>query len=119
MSSKAALQQAAGYNATADRVLGVLEAIVFGPATARRVADSIGGHSRTVQRIVRTLERAHYVERLRGGGAVADTFYPTVRLLAMAAQLAPRLPLVQRGDDAVGRLEAATECAADLAVPSY
>jgi DNA-binding MarR family transcriptional regulator len=119
MASKAALQQAAGYNITADRVLGALEAIVFGPVTARRIADSIGAHSRTVQRIVRTLERAQYAERLRGSGSAADTFHPTVRLLAMAAQLAPRLPLVQHGDDAVGRLEAATEFGAYLAVPSY
>jgi DNA-binding IclR family transcriptional regulator len=119
MASKAALQQAAAYNVTADRVLGVLEAIVFGPATSRRVADSIGAHPRTVQRIVRTLERAQYVERLRGRGSVAHTFHPTVRLLAMAAQLAPRLPPVQRGDDVVDRLEAATEFGAYVAVPSY
>jgi DNA-binding IclR family transcriptional regulator len=119
MASNEALQQAAAYNVTADRVLGALEAIVFGRATSRRVADSIGAHPRTVQRIVRTLERAQYVERLRGRGSVAHTFHPTVRLLAMAAQLAPRLPLVHHGDDAVGRLEAATEFGAYLAVPSY
>ena len=119
MASKAALQQAAAYNVTADRVLGTLESIVLGPATARRVADSIGAHARTAQRIVRTLERAQYVERLRGSGSVADTFHPTVRLLALAAQLAPRLPLVQRGDEVVGRLEVATEFAAYVAVPSY
>src|SRR4051794_6284780 len=119
MASKAALQQAAGYNVTADRAFGALEAIVFGPATSRRIVDWVGAHPRTVQRIVRTLERAQYVERLRGRGSVAHTFHPTVRLLAMAAQLAPRLPLVHHGDDAVGQLAAATELDAYLAVPSY
>src|SRR5262249_22627021 len=62
---------------------------------------------------------AQYVERLRGGGSVPDTFHPTVRLVSMAAQLAQRLPLVQRGDDAVARLEAAAGLGAYLAVPSY
>ena len=119
MASKAALQQAAAYNVTADRVLGALEAIVFGPSDRASRSRFDRRAPRTVQRIVRTLERAQYVERLRRGGSVADTFHPTVRLLAMAAQLAPRLSLVQRGDEAAARLEAATEFAAYLAVPSY
>jgi DNA-binding IclR family transcriptional regulator len=42
-----------------------------------------------------------------------------VRLLAMAAQLAPRLPLVPHGRDAVLRLEAVTGFGAYVAVPAY
>jgi DNA-binding IclR family transcriptional regulator len=44
---------------------------------------------------------------------------PTVRLPALAAQLARRLPLVRHGEHAVRELHDATGLTACLAVPSY
>jgi DNA-binding IclR family transcriptional regulator len=114
---RAAIQQAREHIQTADRVLATLEVLVFAPSTASAVADAVGMHDRTALRFLRTLERSGYVERCGGGRFVRRR--PSVRLLAMAAQFAPRLPLVQCGREAVDRLEVRTGLAAYLAVPSY
>ena len=47
------------------------------------------------------------------------SYLPTVRLLALAAQLAPRLPLVEHGRQATRELHDATGLTAYLAIPSY
>jgi DNA-binding IclR family transcriptional regulator len=119
VADRAALSAAKQANYTAERVLRALEVIVFAPSSAPAVADAIGVHARTVRRILRTLSQQQYVERRAGRGRTATTYVPTVRLLAMAAQLAPRLPLVEHGRRATRELHHATGLTGYLAIPSY
>ena len=103
-------------NYTAQRTLRVLELLAFAPASAPTVGAAVGIHSRTARRLLKTLASEGYVTFSRRVGSV---YLPTVRLLALAAQLAERLPLVREGHAVVADL--ATECgsAVALAVPSY
>jgi DNA-binding IclR family transcriptional regulator len=115
---RAAVRAAAEHHYTAERVLQALEVIVRRPSSAPAVAEAIGVHPRTARRILRSLARQQYVEQRAGGGRARD-YQPTVRLLAMAAQLAPRLPLIQRGRRAIHEIERQTHLTAYLAVPCY
>jgi len=91
----AAAHPAVEINYTAERVLRALEVIALRPSTAPAVADVIGVHPRTARRILRTLAKERYVEQRPRCGRRTHAYEPTVRLLAMAAQLASRLELVQ------------------------
>jgi DNA-binding IclR family transcriptional regulator len=115
----AALRAAAEHNYTAQRVFRALEVIVLSSSTAPAVAAAIGVTPRTARRILKTLASEQYVERRRASGRQAHDYQPTVRLLAMAAQLAPRLPLVAAGRRAVPEVEMHTNLAAYIAVPCY
>jgi DNA-binding IclR family transcriptional regulator len=116
---RAAIRAAAEINYTALRVLQALEVIVLSPSTAPTVADAVGVHPRTARRILQTLVAERYVERRGGRGRAAHEYQPTVRLLALAAQLAARLPLVAAARRAVRKVEAQTDATAYVAVPSY
>ena len=113
------LSAAKDVNYTAERVLHALEVIVFAPSSPPQVAAAIGVHARTARRMLRTLANERYVERRGGRGRAGHTYLPTVRLLALAAQLAPRLPLVEHGRLATRELHYATCLTAYLAIPSY
>jgi DNA-binding IclR family transcriptional regulator len=102
MTRPASLHAIKDINYTAERVLHILEVIVSAPSSAPAVADAIGVHARTARRMLRTLSQHHYVER--HGDRGRTIYRPTVRLLAMAAQLAPRLPLVEHGRQAIREL---------------
>lgn len=115
----AALRAPAEQNYTAQRVLRALEVIVLRPSSAPAVAAAIGVHPRTARRILRSLSKERYVERRGGRGRGAHEYQPTVRLLAMAAQLAPRLPLVEGGRRAVREIEQQSELTAYVAIPCY
>jgi DNA-binding IclR family transcriptional regulator len=95
-----------------------LEVLAFTPATAQGIAYALGVGPRTTQRLVHTLLVQRYIERV-DGPSEADQYLPTVRLPALAAQLARRLPLVRHGEHAVRALHDATGLTACLAVPSY
>jgi DNA-binding IclR family transcriptional regulator len=118
-SRSAALRVAAEHNYTAQRVLQALEVIVLCPSTAPAVAAALGVSPRTARRILKTLVGEQYVERRGGHGRGAHEYQPTVRLLAMAAQLASRLPLVAAGRRAASAIETQTDMAAYVAVPCY
>jgi DNA-binding IclR family transcriptional regulator len=100
-------------------VLEALEVIVLRPSSAPSVADALGIHPRTARRILQTLVSERYVERRGGRGRAAHEYQPTVRLLAMAGQLASRLPLVAAARPAVREAEAETGATAYVAVPCY
>jgi DNA-binding IclR family transcriptional regulator len=119
VADRAVLSAAKDVNYTAERVLRVLEVIVFAPSSPPQVAAAIGIHPRTARRMLRTLVKERYVERRGGRGRAAHTYLPTVRLLALAAQLAPRLPLVENGRRTTRELHDATGLTAYLAIPSY
>jgi DNA-binding IclR family transcriptional regulator len=113
----AARRAAAEHNYTAQRVLQALEVIVFRPSSAPTVAAALGVHPRTARRILKTLSKEQYVELRRGRGRGAHDYQPSVRLLAMAAQLASRMPLVDAGRRAVREIERLTDTTAYVAVP--
>lgn len=115
----AALAAATNQNYTAQRVLRVLEAITPRPSSAPVVAAAIGVHPRTARRILRTLASEGYVERRGGEGGRACEYQPTVRIVALAAAIATRLPLIQSARGAVHELERETELTAYVAVPCY
>jgi DNA-binding IclR family transcriptional regulator len=116
---RAALRAAAEHNYTAQRVLRALEVIVLCPSSAPTVAEVLGVQPRTARRILKTLVEEQYVERRGGRGRAAHDYQPTVRLLAMAAQLASRLPLVAAGGRAVTEIETQTDMTAYVGVPCY
>jgi len=96
-----------------------LEVVVLSPSTAQGVADAVGVDTRTARRIFRTLTNEQYVERRRRRGRAAHEYLPNIRLLATAALLAPRLPIVTAGLRAVREIEAQTDLTAYVAVPCY
>lgn len=114
-----AVHPTAEINYTAERALRALEVIALRPSTAPAVAAAIGVHPRTARRILRTLAKERYVEQRQERGRMAHVYEPTVRLLAMAAQLAARLALVQDGRQGAQELHRATGQSAYVAVPSY
>jgi DNA-binding IclR family transcriptional regulator len=106
-------------NYTARRVLKALEVIVFRPSSAPSVADELVVHPRTARRILQTLVGEQYLERRAGQGRTAHEYQPTVRLPALAAQLAARLPLLAGARRAFRDAEIETGAAAYVAVPCY
>jgi len=97
----------------------VLELLVFHPAAAPGVAAAMGVHERTARRLLLTLEDEGYVQRGHGTGRQRYVYSLTPRLLALAGQLAARLPLVTRGERVVRQLHQSTGLDAYLVIPSY
>lgn len=104
---------------TAARALRALEVLAFHPASAPRLAATMGVHDRTARRLLYTLEDEGYLQRGHGTYRQRCTYSPTPRLLALAGQLAARLPLVTCGDRAVRQLHESTGLDAYLVIPSY
>ena len=106
-------------NLAAARALRSLELLVFHPASAPGLAATMGIHDRTARRLLCSLEDEGYVQSGHGTYRQRHTYSPTPRLLALAGQLAARIPLVTHGTDAVHQLNQATGLGAYLVVPSY
>lgn len=105
-------------NYTAQRTLRSVEMISFTPASAPNVAEALGVHARTARRMMLALAAEGYVER-GGRGRRKAVWRPTLRLLALAAQLRSRLPVVEHGQAVVAELNAITQLGAALYAPSY
>jgi hypothetical protein len=106
-------------NLAAARALRSLEVLVFHAASAPRLAATMGVHDRTARRLMQSLEDEGYVQSGTGTDRQRHTYSPTPRLLALAGQLAARMPLVTHGTHAVHQLNHATGLDAYLVVPSY
>jgi len=106
-------------NLAAARAVRALEVLVFHPMSPPGVAATMGLHERTARRLLYALEDEGYLQRGHGTGRQAYVFSVTPRLLALAGQLAARLPLVTRGERVVGQLRERTGLAAYVAIPSY
>jgi DNA-binding IclR family transcriptional regulator len=106
-------------NLTAARAVRALEVLVFHPTAAAGLAATMGLQERTARRLMYTLEDEGYLQRGHGTGRQAYVFSLTPWLLALAGQLAARLPLVTRGEQAVRRLHKRTGLDAYLVIPSY
>jgi hypothetical protein len=90
MTHRASRRPPREINYTAQRVLRALEVIVIAPASAPQVAHALGINARTARRILGTLQDEQYVEYvIAPRGRPRQRYVPTVRLLALAAQLAP------------------------------
>jgi DNA-binding IclR family transcriptional regulator len=98
-------------------VLRALEAASLATTSAPQAAQAIGIHERTARRLLGTLAEEQYVTLIptRRG----RLYGPSLRPLALAAQVAARLPLVQHGRLVTASLHDALALSAILAVPSY
>jgi DNA-binding IclR family transcriptional regulator len=106
-------------NLAAARAVRTLEVLAFHPATAPGVAATMGLDQRTARRLLSTLQDEGYLQRGHGSYRQAFVYSPTPRLLALAGQLAARLPLVTRGEHVARQLHQQTGLDAYLVIPSY
>jgi len=98
------------------RTMQVLELLTFQPLSAPQVAATLQIHPRTARRVLVRLHEEGYLTR------TDDTrrrYAPSMRIVALAGQIAARSPLAVRGVQAVARLREETGAEAHLAVPSY
>jgi DNA-binding IclR family transcriptional regulator len=100
----------------ASRSMQALEVLAFGPATATRVAEELQVHSRTARRLLNRMVHDGWLVRRDGP---RPTYTPTMRIVALAAQLAHRAPLVRHARELAAELQAGTGATVHLAVPSY
>jgi DNA-binding IclR family transcriptional regulator len=100
----------------ASRSMQALEVLAFGPATATQVAAELQVHQRTARRLLNRMVSDGWLIRRDGP---RPTYTPTMRIVALAAQLAHRTPLVRHATDLAGALQARTGGTVHLAVPSY
>ncbi len=100
----------------ASRSMQALEVLAFGPATATQVANELQVHQRTARRLLNRMVTDGWLTRRDGP---RPTYTPTLRIVALAAQLAQRTPLVRHAIELASELQASTGDAVHLAVPSY
>jgi DNA-binding IclR family transcriptional regulator len=100
----------------ASRSMQALEVLAFGPATATQVANELQVHQRTARRLLNRMVTDGWLTRRDGP---RPTYTPTLRIVALAAQLAQRAPLVRHAIELAAELQASTGDAVHLAVPSY
>ncbi|WP_053226454.1 IclR family transcriptional regulator [Solirubrobacter soli] len=100
----------------ASRAMQALEVLAFGPSTATRLANELQVHPRTARRLLNRMVHDGWLVRREGP---RPTYTPTMRIVALAAQLAHRAPLVQYTLDVADGLHRGPGDAVHLAVPSY
>jgi DNA-binding IclR family transcriptional regulator len=99
-----------------SRTMAAMELLAFEPLTAAELASALQVHPRTARRLLARLVADGWVERLDGSRRI---YAPTLRLVALAAQLADRTPLAHAAAPIVAELSAQTGGVAHLAIPSY
>jgi IclR family transcriptional regulator, acetate operon repressor len=100
----------------ASRAMQALEVLAFGPATATQLADELRIDQRTARRLLLRMVGDGWLTRREGA---RPTYRPTLRIIALAAQLAQRTPLVLHASALAGDLQARVGDTVHLAVPSY
>jgi DNA-binding IclR family transcriptional regulator len=98
------------------RTMQVLELLAFQPLSAPQVAASLQIHPRTARRVLVRLHEEGYLTR---SDDTRRRYTPTMRVVAMAGQIAARSPLTSSALPVVAQLHAETGVDAHLAVPSY
>jgi DNA-binding IclR family transcriptional regulator len=93
-----------------------LEVLSFEPASAPQVAEALQVHPRTARRLLNRLAADGWLQRTDGPRPV---YAPTMRIVALAAQLADRAPVVRFGAAVAAELQARSGHIVHLAVPSY
>jgi len=99
-----------------SRTMQAMEVLAFEPLSAAQLADVLQVHPRTARRLLARLVEDGWVSRSDGR---RRTYSPTMRLVALAAQLAERAPLARAAAPVVTELFEETGRAAHLAIPSY
>jgi DNA-binding IclR family transcriptional regulator len=100
----------------ASRSMQALEVLAFGPSTATQVAAELQVHPRTARRLLNRMVHDGWLVRRDGP---RPTYTPTMRIVALAAQLAHRAPLVKHAADVARDLHEWTGSPVHLAIPSY
>ena len=93
-----------------------LEVLSFEPSSAPQVAEALQVHPRTARRLLNRLAADGWLRRVDGARPL---YAPTMRIVALAAQLAERAPVVRLGAAVARDLQATTGHVVHLAVPSY
>jgi DNA-binding IclR family transcriptional regulator len=101
----------------AIRTLRALEVLAFTPATASGIADALLIHPRRARRLLSQLQRDGWVSFRPGPDE--RVYSPTLRFVALAAQIAARAPLATMTAAALEQLHADTGRPAMLAIPGY
>jgi DNA-binding IclR family transcriptional regulator len=100
----------------ASRSMQALEVLAFGPATATQVATELQVHQRTARRLLNRMVLDGWLVKRDGP---RPSYTPTLRIVALAAQLAARTSLVRHGTELGLELHRSTGDAVHLAIPSY
>jgi IclR family transcriptional regulator, KDG regulon repressor len=98
------------------RTMQAIEVLAFQPCSAPQVAGALKVHPRTARRLLNKLVAEGWLTRSEGRRRI---YAPTMRIVALAAQLAERDPLALAALPAVTRLHEETGLTAHLAIPSY
>lgn len=98
------------------RTMRALELLAFAPLSAPKLAVALHSDPRTVRRLLSRLEQEGYVRSTKD---VRRVYEPTMRLVALAGQVAENSSLARRARPYVALLHEQTAAAAHLAVPSY
>ena len=98
------------------RTMQAIEVLAFQPCSAPQVAGALKVHPRTARRLLNKLVAEGWLTRSEGRRRI---YAPTMRIVALAAQLAERDPLALAARPAVTRLHEETGLTAHLAIPSY
>jgi DNA-binding IclR family transcriptional regulator len=93
-----------------------IELLAFQPATATQIAEALGVHPGTSRRLLNRLVADGW---LSTSGGHRKVYAPTLRIVALAANLAERDPLGMLARPIVTRLHEGTGLAAHLSRPSY
>jgi IclR family KDG regulon transcriptional repressor len=98
------------------RTMEAMELLAFQPASAPQVAGALRVHPGTARRLLNRLVADGWLTR---SGGRRRTYTPTMRVVAMAAQLADRDELPTAARPIVTRLHEETGRVAHLCIPSY
>jgi len=90
--------------------------VAFQPSSAPQVAAALKVHPRTARRLLNRLVEDGWLRRSDGRKPL---YAPTMRIVALAAQLTARAPVVRFGAEVAADLHARSGLAVHLAVPSY
>jgi DNA-binding IclR family transcriptional regulator len=93
-----------------------LEVLSFEPSSAPQIAEALQVHPRTARRLLNRLVADGWLQRVDGPRPL---YVPTMRIVALAAQLADRAPVVRLGATVARDLQATSGNVVHLAVPSY
>jgi DNA-binding IclR family transcriptional regulator len=100
----------------AVRTLRALEVLAFTPATAPQLADALGIHPKVARRLLSQLQRDGWLSCADG---TQRLYAPTLRFVALAAEIGSRSPLATLAEPEVQYLHASTGLEATLLIPSY
>ncbi len=101
----------------AIRTLRALEVLAFTPANASALADALLIHPQRARRLLSQLQRDGWLSFRHD--ADERVYAPTLRFVALAAQVAARAPLTTMTAAALEQLHAATGRPAMLTIPGY